>query len=185
LPETPWFSWTLAASTAVLGLAVAAQIHAGEGIKLKSAVVFPLALALMAITVAAAGHARFQQSRTAWIPLFFLITLVYLLMGFSKAHGWQRATDDLAAAMAASPSPCVRLGPDEPLVLQSARMSAVDNWTAPIAALIFQTEKPATLLLPGDGCQTLVEKRVAYFTPWFARPLGALEARFGPIRVDQ
>lgn len=181
----PPLLWLLAASTAVLGLAVAAEIHAGVGVKLKSAVVFPLALALMALAVVVARPSRLQRRGAIWVPFFLLISLVVAVIGLSKAQVWARATSDLAAAMAASSTACIRFGPDQPQALQSARMSPVDNWTAPINALIFQTEKPAALLLPGDGCRILAEKRVVYFTTWFARPLGVLERPFGPFRVDR
>ena len=174
----------LVASTAALGLAVAAEIHFGGGVKLKSAVVFPLALALMAIAVVVARQPRVQRQGTAWAPYFLLITLVATVIGLSKAHAWHRATHDLAGAMATSPSACVRFGPEAPHALQPAHMSPVDNWTAPINALIFQTEKPAALLLPGDGCRILAEERVVYLTTWFVRPLDALEQNFGPFRVD-
>jgi len=136
---TSWLLWLLAALTAALGLAVAAEIHFGGGVKLKSAVVFPLALALMAIAVVVARQPRVQRQGATWASYFLLITLVATVIGLSKAHAWHRATHDLAGAMATSPSACIRFGPDEPHALQPAHMSPVDNWTAPINALIFQT----------------------------------------------
>jgi hypothetical protein len=161
------------------------EIQAGGGIKLKSAVVFPLALALMAMAVLVARSTRGQRRQATWAPLFLLICLVATVVSLSKAQVWSRATADLGAAMASSPTACVRFGPEEPQALQYAHMSPVDNWTAPINALLFQTEKPAALLLPEDGCRILAEEQVTYLTSWFGRPLGVLEPQFGPFRAER
>jgi len=185
LLAAPAFPLLIGALTAVLAVGVTMEIQAGGGIKLKSAAVFPLALALMAMAVLVARSTRAQRRQATWAPLFLLLCLVATAVNLSKAQVWSRATADLGAAMASSQTACVRFGPEEPQALQHAHMSPIDNWTAPINALIFQTEKPAALLLPEDGCRILAEEQVANLTSWFGRPLGVLEPQFGPFRVDQ
>ena len=61
-------------------------------------------------------------------------------------------------------------------------MAIVDNWTAPMAALIFRGPWPIPLLLPKDGCKVLAESGIARIHPWIVYPRLQLEVRFGPLR---
>jgi hypothetical protein len=172
--------WPVAGLVAVLGIVVAAEISAGEGIKLKSALVFPLALILMALALLDTPRRTDRGGARSQGPLFLLLALTMTTMSVAKTAVWVRSTNDLASAMAESMEPCVPFGPEEPPELQHPHMTAVDSWTAPMTALAFQSGHPLVLLLPGDGCRRLAETGLAGLTSWYEMPLGLLERRFGP-----
>jgi len=171
--------WPVAGLVAVLGLVVAVEISAGEGIKLKSALVFPLAVILMALALLDTPRRTDRGGARSQGPLFLLLVLTMTAMSVAKTAVWVRATDDLASAMAESMESCVPFGPEEPPELQHPHMTAVDSWTAPMTALAFQSGHPLVLLLPGDGCGRLAETGMAGLTSWYEKPLGLLEWRFG------
>ena len=173
--------WVSGGLIAVLGLLVAAEILAGEGIKLKSALVFPLALMLMALALLDASRSADSARTRPPAVLFLLLALTITMLSLAKTAVWMRATDDLADALATSTESCVPFGPEEPPALQYPHMTAVDNWTAPMTALVFQSGHPLVLLLPGDGCSTLAETGIAGLTSWYENPLGRLRQRFGSV----
>jgi len=188
----PWSAapsplWPAVVLTLVAGLLVAAEVWVGTGIKLKSAIIFPLVLVLMALALRAVRGARERggsQPDRSWASTFLLLAVTVAALSFAKAHTWSRATDDLARAMVASAEDCVPHGRDRPVALKCPHMSIVDNWTAPMAALVFRRDEPVALLLPGEGCATLTETGMAFLAPWFARPVGALAQRFGTLRAS-
>jgi hypothetical protein len=113
-----------------------------------------------------------------------LLVFTMTAMSLAKAAVWTRATGDLAAAMAESVESCVPFGPEEPPALQHPYMTAVDSWTAPMTALVFQSGHRLVVLLPGDGCRKLAGTGMAGLTSWYEKPLGLLERHFGPELHD-
>jgi hypothetical protein len=172
--------WSVTGLVAVTGLVVAAEISGGEGIRLKSAVVFPLALILMAIALLDAARRMDRVAAGPPVRLFMLLVLTMTAMSLAKSAVWARATDDLVAAMPESAESCLPFGPEEPPALQYPHMTAVDSWTAPMTAMIFQSGHPLVLLLPGDACRRMAETGMAGLTSWYEKPVGLLEQRFGP-----
>lgn len=177
-----WVTWLTCVAVAVLGLAVAVEVSAGEGVELKSGVTFFLALFLMAIAFFSGTRADGPRSPRQSAILYLLFAATTVTMASAKASIWSQSTVGLMEALANAPEACVPFGPEQPPGLQYPYMTPVDNWTAPMNALVFRAAHPIPLLLPNDGCQKLADTGIAYLTPWFGRPRLSLEHRFGPLR---
>jgi hypothetical protein len=176
--------WTAGLLIGALGLAVAMQIAAGEGVRLKAGMILPIALLLMGM-VALVGARAGDDPSPRWVaPIFVVLAATAIGMAQAKAYLWGGATAALIEAMAAAEAPCVTHTPDAPAALHGPRMAPVNNWTAPMAALVFRVPEPIPLLLPDAGCQRLEESGIAYLTPWWGRPAATLQQRFGPLRGD-
>lgn len=171
---------------ALLGLLVAGELVLGTGVKLKAAVTYPIGLLLMALA-AATGSRVVRASTECRVPriarLFLIGTLTVAILGCAKSIAWWTATHGLMNATASAEGSCLRFGPEEPYDLQWPWMAIVDNWSAPINALLFRGPWPIPLLLPGDGCRILAETGKAHLSHWIQRPAERLEARFGPLRA--
>ena len=172
------------------GIALGAGWLAGEGIKLKIGAVYLLSLLLMGLaailaaplaarTGTAADNRRLDLPCTPWLAA---CVLAIVLATTAKSAAWWTATHGLINATASSKLDCIPFGPQEPYALQWPWMAIVDNWTAPMSALIFRGPWPVPLLLPKDGCRVLRETGMARIHPWILYPLSELESRFGPLR---
>lgn len=172
------------------GIALGAGWLAGEGIKLKIGAVYPLSLLLMGLAAILAAPLAARTGTTAdtrrqdlpWPPWLAACALAIVVATTAKSAAWWTATHGLMNATASSELDCIPLGPQEPYALQWPWMAIVDNWTAPMSALIFRGPWPVPLLLPKDGCQVLKETGEARIHPWILYPRSELEARFGPLR---
>ncbi|MCG6985169.1 MAG: hypothetical protein LJE61_08230 [Thiocapsa sp.] len=174
---------------ALLGILVAGEIVLGKGVKLKAAVTYPIGMLLMALAAAMARRPVLVSSasterRFSQIARLFLIgSLTILILACAKSIAWWTATHGLMNATASSEEGCVRFGPEDPYALQWPWMAIIDNWAAPINALVFRGPWPIPLLLPGDGCRVLAETGQAQLTSWIQRPADRLDVRFGPLRA--
>lgn len=172
----------------IIGVMVAADILAGEGIKLKVAIIYPLALTLMAVTFAMVrvGHGSAQVGARRPPPRLAASMLVaalsIALIGTAKAAAWWTATHGLMNVTASVEVECLPFGPEEPYGLQWPWMAIIDDWATPMNALMFRAPWPIPLLLPKDGCARLRETGRVHFTSWISRPAVRIEARFGPFR---
>jgi hypothetical protein len=174
----------------LLGAALGVGFLAGEGIKLKIGAIVPLALLLMALAAVlakplalrtGAGKAT-DGTRLPWQTWFAACALTIVLATTAKSAAWWTATRGLINATASSELNCIPFGPEEPYALQWPWMALVDNWTAPMAALVFRGPWPIPLLLPKDGCAVLGETGVVRIHPWIVYTRAQLEERFGPLR---
>jgi hypothetical protein len=69
--------------------------------------------------------------------------------------------------------------------LQWPWMAVIDDWAAPINALVFRAPWPIPLLLPEDGCRLLEQTGEVRLISWIRFPADRVEARFGPFRAQQ
>jgi hypothetical protein len=169
----------------LLGVMVAADILAGDGIKLKAAVTFPIGLLLMglAFMVARSTPDEARGSRIRVLARLVLVVAVTIaLLATAKSAAWWTATRGLMNATASAETPCLAFGPEEPYALQWPWMAIIDDWATPMNALVFRARWAIPLLLPGDGCRRLEETGQAQLSTWIGRPAARLEARFGPLR---
>jgi hypothetical protein len=180
-----WPVWLL---LPVLAVWVSAEILAGDGVKLKAALTYPFGLCFMglALWAAHASTARYATrghgSGRRFARPFAACVLAIVLLTLAKSAAWWTATRGLINATASADSTCLAFGPQAPYDLQWPWMAIIDNWTAPIAALVFRGPWPIPLLLPKDGCTLLRQTGTAYLTAWTGRPEALLEVRFGPLR---
>ena len=173
-----------------VGILLGAGLLAGEGIKLKVGAVFPISLLLMGLTAALAlARATSPRSRTPgstahlpWESWLIACALAIVLATAARSAAWWTATRGLINATSSSELRCIPFGPEEPYALQWPWMAIVDNWTAPMSALVFRGPWPIPLLLPKDGCAVLEETGMARIHPWIVYPRSELESRFGPLR---
>jgi hypothetical protein len=168
----------------IMGVLVAADILAGEGIKLKAALTFPIALLLMGLAVAIAGRPVVADARgiRSLGRLVLVGALAITLIATAKSAAWWTATHGLMNATASSEATCLRFGPQEPYALQWPWMAIIDDWATPMNALVFRAPWAIPLLLPGEGCRRLEETGQAQLSSWIRRPAAQLEATFGPLR---
>jgi hypothetical protein len=167
-----------------------AGLLAGEGIKLKVGAVFPISLLLMGLPAALAlARATSPRSRAVastvdlpWESWLIACALAIVLVTASRSAAWWTATRGLMNATSSSELRCIPFGPEEPYALQWPWMAIVDNWTAPMSALVFRGPWPIPLLLPKDGCAVLDETGMVRIHPWIVYPRSELESRFGPLR---
>jgi hypothetical protein len=172
------------------GIGLGAGLLAGEGIKLKVGAVFPICLLLMGLAAALgaplAARIRSPSAHSAmrlhWGPWFAACALAIVLVTTAKAAAWWTATHGLINATASSGLDCIPFGPEEPYALQWPWMAIVDNWTAPMSALIFRGPWPIPLLLPKDGCLVLTETGMVRIHPWIVYPRAEIESRLGTLR---
>jgi hypothetical protein len=189
-----WAGWVFLLLP-VIALLIAAEILAGEGIKLKSAATFGVALLLMALAALTAGYAEQAEDRSvlrrgyASPGALALLAMVILLL--AKSAAWWTATHGLKNLIAESQLDCIPHEWEAPFGLQWPWMGLIDDWVTPMNALAFRSElplpgggglTPIPLLLPGDGCRVLRETGLVYPTSWVKRPFEVLDARFGPLR---
>jgi len=191
---------------ALSALAVSAEFVLGEGIKLKAAATFVVAVLLMGLafvagsvsaglTSAGLASTELPEPDTAQADArvwpFRLVVAAILLLVLAKSSAWWTATRGLQDAVADSSGACIAFAIDRPFGLQWPWMNSVDDWVAPINALAFRPRipradgqgiEPIPLLLPYDGCQLLERTGVAHFTDWMHRPWALLEQGFGPLR---
>lgn len=173
-----------------LGAALGAGFLAGDGIKLKVGAVLPLGLLLMGIAaVLAMNPALRMRAREAnggprlpWQTWFAACALAMVLATTAKSAAWWTATRGLINATASSELDCIPFGWEEPYALQWPWMAIMDNWTAPMAALVFRAPWPIPLLLPKDGCAVVAATGMVRIHPWILYPRAQLETRFGPLR---
>ena len=196
---------------ALSALVVSTEFVLGDGIKLKAAATFVVAVLLMGLAflagsalggLAPKGSAPVasanieppepdtaQLNSRAW-P-FRLVVAAILLLVLAKSSAWWTATRGLQDAVADSSGPCIAFAVDRPFGLQWPWMNSIDDWVAPINALAFRPRipradgqgiEPIPLLLPYDGCQLLERTGEAHFTDWMHRPWTLLDERFGPLR---
>lgn len=177
----------------LVAMVLGGEFLAGGGIKLKVGAVYPLGLLLMGLTVATAGVAEGDAQSAGGVPgrghralpcgsWLCACALAMVLVTSAKSAAWWTATRGLINTTASSELACIHLGPEEPYGLQWPWMAIVDNWTAPMAALIYRGPWPIPLLLPGDGCALLERTGLARLHPWIRYPRADLESRFGPLR---
>jgi hypothetical protein len=174
----------------LLGAALGAGFLAGDGIKLKVGAVLPLGLLLMGLTAVLAMTPALRPGAGGtgggpplpWQTWFAACALAIVLATTAKSAAWWTATRGLINATASSELDCVPLAPEEPYALQWPWMAIVDNWTAPMAALVYRGPWPIPLLLPKDGCAVLAATGVARIHPWILYTRARLEDRFGPLR---
>jgi len=184
-------------------LAVALEVLAGHGIKLKAALVFVAGLGLMALAfvlirlVGPARLASLQPAPAGARPLRWLIAALLVLI-LAKSAAWWTATRQLQDVLAGATVDCIAFGPQTPFGLQWPWMQIIDDWATPMSALAFRPRLPdlgqgsavdgietIPLLLPGDGCARLTRTGEAHLTSWLWRRWELLEARFGPLRRPQ
>jgi hypothetical protein len=167
----------------LIALLIAAGILNGEGVKLKAAIIFPIGLLLMALTVVMRSTVTPSERCVRRLSrLLALSALAIALLASAKSFAWWTASHGLMNATASSEETCLPFGPEEPYALQWPWMAIIDDWATPMNALIFRAPWPIPLLLPGEGCQVLQETGQVYFASWIKRPLDRIEARFGPFR---
>jgi hypothetical protein len=177
--------WAAFGLLPVLGVMVAADTLAGDGIKLKAAVTFPIGLLLMglAFMVARSTPDEVRGARIRVLaPLVLGVALTIALLATAKSAAWWTATHGLMNATASAETPCLPFGPEEPYALQWPWMAIIDDWATPMNALVFRAPWAIPLLLPGDGCRRLEETGQAQLSTWIGRPAARLEAKFGPLR---
>lgn len=160
-----------------LAVTIAFGFVAGRGIELKAGASFVLGLWLMGLALAAA---RARPRADVGAPL--LVAAAITLLVLAKTAAWWTATHHLAGLTASTEADCLRFGPERPYALQWPWMAIIDDWAAPLNALVFRGPFPSALLLPGDGCERLAETGRVHFERWIERPFDAVEARFGPLR---
>ncbi|CRI67156.1 membrane hypothetical protein [Thiocapsa sp. KS1] len=168
----------------IIGVPVAADILAGEGIKLKAALTFPIALLLMGLAVAIAGRTVVADARgiRSLGRLVLVGALTVTLIATAKSAAWWTATRGLMNATASAETACLPFGPEEPYALQWPWMAIIDDWATPMNALVFRAPWAIPLLLPGEGCRRLEQTGQARLSTWIRRPAAQLEATFGPLR---
>jgi hypothetical protein len=181
---------------AVLTIFWSHDILWGNGIRLKSGITFVTSLLLLACAVLVALRWRASgglrtSMRPGWTgPLLACLIGVACLTGV-KTAAWWTATRGLQNVISDSTGPCIRHAAQEPFGLQWPWMAIVDEWNAPMNALLFrpgfrepgtQVLAPIPLLLPRNGCERLEVTGLAYVAPWLAVPWQRLDALFGPLR---
>jgi hypothetical protein len=171
----------------LIGILAAIDILSGEGIKLKAALIFPIGLFLMVLTATIASRPLVDPKGEAIRrrrPLARLVAagaLTIVLLATAKSVAWWTATHGLMNATASAETSCVRFGSEEPYALQWPWMAVIDDWAAPLNALVFRAPWPIPLLLPEDGCRLLEQTGQFHPTPWLRFPADRVEARFGPF----
>jgi hypothetical protein len=189
-----WAGW-LFLLLPVIAVLISAEILAGEGIKLKSAATFGVALLFMALAALTALHAEQAEDRSVshqgYASPGTLVLLAMLMLLLAKSAAWWTATHGLKNVVAESPLDCIPHEWEAPFGLQWPWMGLIDDWVTPMNALAFRPEQPLPdgsgltpipLLLPEDGCRVLRETGAVYPTSWVKRPFEVLDARFGPLR---
>lgn len=174
----------------LLGSALGAGFLAGEGIKLKVGAILPLGLLLMGLAAVLAmplarptgARGATDSPRLPWQTWFAACALAIVLATTAKSAAWWTATRGLINATASSELDCIPFGLEGPYALQWPWMAIVDNWTAPMAALVFRGPWPIPPLLPKDGCAVFAATDVARIHPWILYTRPQLEDRFGPLR---
>lgn len=179
-----WGAWLLP----VLAVWLGSEWLAGIGIKLKVGSVFPAALLLMGLAVVCGLSARGEPRQRVlpgvpWPRVLQACAIAILLLTLAKASAWWTATRGLITVTSDSQASCVQFAPEEPPGLQWPWMAIIDNWTTPLAALVYRAPGPVPLLLPGDGCARLAATGVAHLDSWIQRPFDRLTEAFGPLRA--
>lgn len=181
----PWPDWLTSIGLSmmpIVGLWIGSDYVSGEGIKLKAGLILPLGLLFMGLAaVSAMARMRSRTVRHGAAVLLACVLTTTLLVS-AKSLAWWNATQGLMETMASTDGDCEVFGPQVPPGLQGPRMAMVDNWTAPLSALIFRVPDPIALLLPRDGCRLLQETGWAELDSWIRRRADVLEAGFGPLR---
>jgi hypothetical protein len=170
-----------------IGIMVAVDILAGEGIKLKAALTFAIGMLMMVLAVAMAARgagkvAPDDRRVTRLARLVVVGALTIVLLATAKSAAWWTATRGLMNATASAEAICLPFGPEEPYALQWPWMAVIDDWATPINALIFRAHWPIPLLLPEEGCRILEQRGEVRLISWIRRPADRIEARFGPFR---
>lgn len=191
-------AWLLPAITLMIGY----ELINGEGIKLKSGIIFLSGLALMGLAAlvvlapaALSAPARMRSGIAfhgrGWIPALIAVCMSLLLL--AKSGAWWTATRGLQNLLAATSADCITLSASEPFGLQWPWMRIIDDWATPMNALAFRPYlvlasdrgvEPVPLLLRPDRCEIARETGKVYATSWAEADLDALEARFGPLRLS-
>ncbi len=126
-------------------------------------------------------------------PLVVALLGIFLLL-MVKSVAWWTATRGLQTIVAESESPCVSLTRESPYGLQWPWMAIIDDWNAPMNALIFRPRlrdpdsgelTPISLLLPNNSCDWLALFPEVYPTAWLSVSWAQLDQRFGPLRVPE
>ena len=190
-PLPAWLRWIIGLLP-LAALLVAAEMLLGEGIKLKAAITFAVALVLMALTAAVALRCR-QIARQGPLTRGYagaasLVLLAMLLISVAKSAAWWSAAAALKNAVAEPGTACLDFGAERPFALQWPWMAIVDSWATPMTALALRPQlrlstgvEPIALLLPNAGCQLLHATGQVQITSWIVRPFDRLEQRFGPL----
>lgn len=170
-----------------IGASIAVEVLNGEGIQLKAGMVYLAAVLLMGLAVSLALDSgtgvRVSSLHTRrWTGYLLSCSLTIVLLLSAKSAAWWTATRVLINTTASAEVACIRFGPQEPYALQWPWMTILDNWAAPLNALVFRGPWPIPLLLPGDGCEALARTGLARLDSWIQYPESRLESRFGPLR---
>jgi hypothetical protein len=199
--------WATLLLLPLLVAVVAQEMLWGQGVRLKAAITVLAGFVLMA----AAGligvwrrPATVDPSRSGAGPAPAAVgrlgpaaaPLLMALLGISallmvKSVAWWTATRGLQTIVAESDAPCVTLTREAPYGLQWPWMAIIDDWNAPMNALIFRPRlrnpvsgelAPISLLLPNNSCDWLALVPEVYPTAWLSVPWDRVEQRFGPLR---
>ncbi|WPL11252.1 MULTISPECIES: hypothetical protein [Thiorhodovibrio] len=184
------------------------ELILGQGWRLKSGITFPVQLLLMIIS-ALSAPARGQRdrlrsrpgpgpgSRTSgagarWAPVLRISLFGIAALMLVKSAAWWTATRGLQNVVSEPGDACVHHGRQTPFALQWPWMAVIDEWNAPMNALLFrpgfrapgsETLAPIAILLPRDGCEQVATTGIAYLTPWLPVSWSLLDQRFGPLRA--
>ena len=189
--------WLTVLALPPLVLLLGHEMAWGQGVRLKVGLTVVASFVLMAAAGLAGVRARPDRSpspvaglRGTLAPTLVALAGIAALL-LVKSAAWWTATRGLQNIVADTPAACVPLSRQTPYGLQWPWMVIVDDWNAPMNALIFRPRlrDPATrelvpiaLLLPDDGCDRLAEEPVVYPTPWLSVSWERLDERFGPLR---
>lgn len=182
---------------AVIVCLLAYEFLWGQGIRLKAGLTFIVAGALMlcAGIVALRLRPRDAQPPQPGAYRWTLVTATSLLgvvcLLAVKSSAWWTATRGLQNVISDSTRACIPHLRQAPFGLQWPWMAIVDEWNAPMNALLFRSgyrepghdePAPIPLLLPRDGCERLNRDGVAYMTDWLPISWTILDERLGPLR---
>lgn len=196
-PVLDWAPRAIAVVLAGASLVVGYELIWGQGWRLKSGITFPVQLLLMLISVLIASSRIARATpqtagaglRWALVPQVALMAIAGLML--MKSAAWWTATRGLQNLVSEPGKPCIQHGRESPFALQWPWMAIIDEWNAPMNAVLFRPDfrpqgsealAPIAILLPQDGCERVATTGIAYMTPWLPVSWHLLDERFGPLR---
>jgi hypothetical protein len=173
---------------------VSGEFVLGRGIVLKSAVTVAVGLfGMLAVVLLLLGRAatptaiqsRMLRKAVRLAGVGLLILLV------AKASAWHTGVRGIQDIVASADEACIRFDVDEPYSLQWPWMAIIDDWSAPVTALVTRPfvpapngigSQPVAVMLKRDGCKLYEATGEAHLPADTRISFARLDAAFGPLR---